>query len=80
MVQYETKVVQMVERAPELHSSIDHTTRDWLAPRVDELRQRYGITRPDLISIVIGIPEEKIVAFLSESERCRAENPEEERK
>jgi hypothetical protein len=64
MEQNESKEKGRARRAIEQQPSLDSGTRDWLMPRVDELRQRFGITSPDLVARVLGLPEAQIAVYL----------------
>jgi hypothetical protein len=77
MEQNETREDGRARRELEQQPSLESGTRDWLTPRVDELRQRFGITRPDLVAQVLGLPEAQIAAYLEEKNNNQLDNMDE---
>jgi len=73
----ESKEDGRAKRAIEQQSGIDSETWDWLTPRVDELRQRFGITSPDLVARVLGLPEAHIAAYLDRNKNNQLDDMDE---
>ncbi|MFH2124123.1 MAG: hypothetical protein ABIJ50_11665 [Pseudomonadota bacterium] len=59
---------QANETEGEQLSDTGRTTIDWIVPRIDELKKRFGINSPNLVAKALGISETLAAEHLKEKE------------
>lgn len=65
---YREEQRQASETESEQLSDTCRTTIDWLVPRIDELKKRFGINSPKLVAKALGISEALAAEHLEEKE------------